>query len=242
MSNQPKGEKIYHGIAVSSGVCRGKVLVLHRARHVISRREIPADSVPAEIKRFEHILVRTRTQIKDVQRRVSENMSANEGDIFEAHLMILEDRVIIDEVLRMIREQRVTAEFAYHTVSDRYIAAMEQVEDEYLRERTADMKDLTGRVLDNLLEVRDAFDLKHISEPCILVAHDLSPSTTAQLNREFVLGFATDIGGKTSHTAIMARSLDIPAIVGLQRHHRHQSHGQDLVRVRPVGEEQGFAR
>src|ERR1700744_2891312 len=93
---------------------------------------------------------------------------------------------------------------------------MEQVQDDYLRERAADMRDLAVRVLDNLLEVKDAFDLRHLSEPCILVAHDLSPSTTAQLNKKFVLGFATDIGGKTSHTAIMARSLDIPAVVGLQ--------------------------
>jgi phosphoenolpyruvate-protein kinase (PTS system EI component) len=90
------------------------------------------------------------------------------------------------------------------------------VDDDYLRERAADMRDLTGRVLDNLLEVKDAFDLHHLTEPCILVSHDLSPSTTAQLDKKFVLGFATDIGGKTSHTAIMARSLDIPAVVGLQ--------------------------
>ena len=216
MSNHAQGEKIYHGIAVSAGVCRGKVLVLHRARHIISRREISDDSVAGEIKRFEHTLVRTRTQIKEVQRRVTENMSDAEGDIFEAHLLMLEDRVVIDEVFRMIREQKVNADFAYHTVATRYIAAMEQVEDDYLRERAADMKDLTGRVLDNLLEVKDAFDLKHLSEPCILVAHELSPSTTAQLNKKLVLGFATDIGGKTSHTAIMARSLDIPAIVGLK--------------------------
>jgi phosphotransferase system enzyme I (PtsI) len=216
MSSQPKGEKVHHGIAVSAGVCRGKVLVLHRARHIIARREIPEADIVAEVKRFEHVLVRTRTQIKEVQRRVSENMSDAEGDIFEAHLLMLEDRVVIDEVLRLIREQKVTADYAYHTVSARYIAAMEQVEDDYLRERAADMKDLTGRVLDNLLEVKDAFDLKHLSEPCILVAHDLSPSTTAQLNKSLVLGFATDIGGKTSHTAIMARSLDIPAIVGLK--------------------------
>ncbi len=216
MSNQPQGEKVYHGIAVSAGVCRGKVLVLHRARHIISRREISEDAVTSEIKRFEHSLVRTRTQIREVQRRVTENMSSSEGDIFEAHLLMLEDRVVIDEVFRMIREQKVNAEFAFHTVSDRYIAAMEQVEDDYLRERAADMKDLSGRVLDNLLEVKDAFDLKHISEPCILVAHELSPSTTAQFNKKLVLGFATDIGGKTSHTAIMARSLDIPAVVGLK--------------------------
>ncbi len=216
MSGSLKGEKTFHGIAVSAGVCRGKILVLHRARHLIARREIADENLESEIKRFEHALVRTRTQIKEVQRRVTENMSASEGDIFEAHLLMLEDRVVIDEVFRLIREQKVNADFAYHTVADRYIAAMEQVEDEYLRERAADMKDLTGRVLDNLLEVKDAFDLKHLSEPCILVAHELSPSTTAQLNKKLVLGFATDIGGKTSHTAIMARSLDIPAIVGLK--------------------------
>jgi phosphotransferase system enzyme I (PtsI) len=216
MSAQPKGEKVFHGIAVSGGVCRGKVLVLHRARHLVSRREISEAAIASEVKRFEHSLVRTRTQIKEFQQRVTQSMSAAEGDIFEAHLMMLEDRVVLDEVIRMIREQKVNADFAFHTVCDRYIAAMEQVDDEYLRERAADMKDLTGRVLDNLLEVKDAFDLKHLSEPCILVAHDLSPSTTAQLNKKLVLGFATDIGGKTSHTAIMARSLDIPAIVGLK--------------------------
>jgi phosphotransferase system enzyme I (PtsI) len=216
MSGQNKGEKVYRGIAVSAGVCRGKILVLHRARHVISRRELPDAEMPAEIKRFEQSLVSTRKQIKDVQRRVVENMSASEGDIFDAHLMMLEDRALIDEVIRLVREQKINADFAFHSVAERYVAAMEGVDDEYLRERAADMKDLIARVLDNLLEVKDAFDLKHLGEPCILVSHDLSPSTTAQLDKKFVLGFATDVGGKTSHTAIMARSLDIPAVVGLQ--------------------------
>ena len=90
MSGQLKGEKIFHGIAVSAGVCRGKILVLHRARHLIARREISGANLESEIKRFEHSLVRTRTQIKEVQRRVTENMSASEGDIFEAHLLMLE--------------------------------------------------------------------------------------------------------------------------------------------------------
>jgi phosphotransferase system enzyme I (PtsI) len=214
MSGQVKGEKIYRGIPVSAGVCRGKVLVLHQARHVIARREM-AD-VEAEVKRFEQSLVRTRQQITEVQRRVSETMSSNEADIFDAHLLMLEDRVLIEEVIKIIREQKANADFAFHTASDRYIAVLEAVEDEYLRERASDLRDLTGRVLDNLLEVKDTFDLKHLNEPCILVGHDLSPSMTAQLDKKFVLGFVTDIGGKTSHTAILARSLDIPAIVGAQ--------------------------
>jgi phosphotransferase system enzyme I (PtsI) len=216
MSAQLKGEKVYRGTAVSAGVCRGKVLVFHRTRHLISQRSISDAEVADEIKRFEQVLVKTRTQIKEVQRRVVKNMSASEADIFDAHLLMLEDRVLIDEVIRLIREQKANADFAFHEVSGRYVAVMEGVEDDYLRERASDMKDLMGRVLDNLLEIKDSSDLKHLNEPCILVSHDLSPSTTAQLDKKLVLGFATDIGGKSSHTAIMARSLDIPAVVGLQ--------------------------
>jgi phosphotransferase system enzyme I (PtsI) len=214
MSGQVKGEKIYHGIAVSAGVCRGKVIVLHRSRRAIIKRELAPDAVGSETKRFEHALVRTRQQITEVQRRVADTMSSSEADIFDAHLLMLEDRVLIEEVMKIIREQQTNADFAFHTAADRYIAVLEAVEDEYLRERAADLRDLTGRVLDNLLEVKDQFDLRHLTEPCILVAHDLSPSMTAQLDKKYVLGFVTDIGGKTSHTAILARSLDIPAVVG----------------------------
>ena len=216
MSTHPKGEGVFRGIGVSAGVCRGKVLVLHRARRVIVRREIAVDGVATEVTRFEKALAQTRRQILEVQRQVIEKMGAKEGDIFEAHLLMLEDRMLVDEVMRMIREQKVGAEHAFHEISDRYVAALDAIEDEYLRERAGDMRDLTVRVLDNLLEVRNEFDLRHLNEPCILVSHDLSPSMTAQLDKNFVLGFATDVGGQTSHTAIMARSLGIPAVVGLQ--------------------------
>jgi phosphotransferase system enzyme I (PtsI) len=216
MSGHVKGEKVYRGIAVSAGVCRGKVIVLHRARHAIVKRELSEDDAAQEIKRFEHALVRTRQQITEVQRRVAETMSSSEADIFDAHLLMLEDRVLIEEVIKIIREQKANADYAFHTASDRYIAVLEAVEDEYLRERAADLRDLTSRVLDNLLNAKQQLDLRHLTEPCILVGHDLSPSTTAQLDRNFVLGFATDVGGKTSHTAILARSLDIPAVVGAQ--------------------------
>jgi len=217
MSDRPqKGEKTLHGIAVSDGVCRGKILVLHRARHIIARREIAAGEIAAETSRFEKSLVQTRQQILEVQRKVVENLGAKEADIFEAHLLMLEDHALVGEVIRRVNEEKVNAEYAFHVVAERYAEALLAANDEYLRERAADMRDLASRVLDNLLEVKDALDLHHLNEPCILVSHDLSPSTTAQLNKQFVLGFATDIGGKTSHTAIMARSLGIPAIVGLQ--------------------------
>jgi phosphotransferase system enzyme I (PtsI) len=216
MSGQLKGEKAFRGIAVSAGVCRGKVLVLHRTQHVVARRALADDAVAPEVRRFEHALVRTRQQITEIQRRVAATMSSSEADIFDAHLLMLEDRVLIEEVLKIVREQKVNADYAFHTASERYIKVLENVDDEYLRERAADLRDLTVRVLDNLLEVKDAYNLRNLNEPCILVGHDLSPSTTAQLDRKFVLGFATDVGSKTSHTAILAQSLDIPAVVGLQ--------------------------
>jgi phosphotransferase system enzyme I (PtsI) len=216
MSAQTKGEKVFRGIAVSAGICRGKILVLHRARHVVAKYKLSEQDVAVEVSRFEKSLVQTRQQISEVQRKVVENMGTKEGDIFEAHLLMLEDRMLVDEVIRTITEQRLNAESAFHAVSERYAAALAGVDDEYLRERADDMRDLTSRVLDNLLEVKSQFDLRNITEPCILVGHDLSPSMTAQLDKKMVLGFATDIGGKTSHTAIIARSLGIPAVVGLK--------------------------
>ena len=169
MSGQVKGEKIYRGIAVSAGVCRGKVLVLHRTQHVITRRALPDSEIESEVGRFEQSLVKTRQQITEVQHRVTARMSAAEADIFDAHLLMLEDRVLIEEVIRFIRAQKASAEFAFHSVAERYVAALADVDDEYLRERAADLRDLAGRVLDNLLDVKDATDLRHLSEPCILV-------------------------------------------------------------------------
>ena len=212
---QPKGERIFRGIAVSAGVCRGKILVLHRTRHVIGRRELTEAEVAGEVQRFEQALVRTRHQILELQRKVMKELGANEANIFDAHLLMLEDQVLVGEVIRAVREQKLNADYVFHSVAERYAEAIAGANDEYLRERTADLRDLTVRVLDNLLDVKDQFDLRHLAETRILISHDLSPSTTAQLDRKLTLGFATDIGGQTSHTAIMARSLGIPAVVGL---------------------------
>jgi len=216
MPAQAKGEKQFRGIAVSAGICRGKILVLNRAQHVIIKRKLADAETTVEVGRFEKALVQTRQQISEVQRKLIESMGTKEGDVFEAHLLMLEDRMLVDEVIRTIKDQKVNAESAFHTVSERYAAALAGVDDEYLRERANDMRDLTSRVLDNLLQVKSQVDLRKITEPCILVGHDLSPSTTAQLDKKMVLGFVTDIGGKTSHTAIIARSLGIPAVVGLK--------------------------
>jgi phosphotransferase system enzyme I (PtsI) len=212
----PKGETTFRGIPVSAGVCRGRILVLRQNRPTIARRQLADHELAEEINRLERALVQTRQQILEVQRRVSEGMGAQEGSIFDAHLLVLEDRTLLDEVARVIQTEKVNVEHAYHSVAERYAATLAAIDDEYLRERTNDMRDVTVRVLNNLLGVDEEIDLRHLKEPCIIISHDLTPSNTAQLDKRHVLGFATEVGSKTSHTAIMARSLRIPAVVGLK--------------------------
>ncbi len=211
-----EGELIFRGIAASAGVCRGPVLVLDRPTGQIERRDLAEAEVASELDRFEDALARTRHQLLEVQRKVIENLGAQEGSIFDAQLLVLEDPVLIEETTRMIRNQKVNVEHAFHTVATRYLEALARVGDEFIRERTADVRDVTARVLDNLLGRNQEPDLRQLREPCIIIAHDLTPSQTAQMDRKHVLGFATDVGSTTSHTAIMARSLRIPAVVGLK--------------------------
>ncbi len=223
---QQGGEKSFRGIPVSTGVCRGKILVLGRARPVIAKLQLNDGALDEEVNRLERALVQTRQQILGIQRQVSERMGAEEGSIFDAHLLVLEDRTLLDEVVRVIRGQKVNAEHAFHTVAERYAASLSAIEDDYLRERATDMRDVTTRILNNLLGLQEEADLRHLKEPCIIISHDLTPSNTAQLDKRNVLGFATDVGSKTSHTAIMARSLRIPAVVGLKDASRQVESGQ----------------
>ena len=190
--------------------------MLDKARKGVEHRILPEVEISGELNRLQQSLVRTREQLQEVQRKVAQNLGAEHATIFDAHLMVLEDPALIDEVVRVIQRDKVNAEFAFHSITERYADALAKVEDEYLRERTSDMRDVSSRVLNNLVGHAEIVDLARLSEPCIIIAHDLTPSKTALLDRKNVLGFATDIGSKTSHTAIMARSLRIPAVVGLK--------------------------
>ncbi|MDQ6631294.1 MAG: phosphoenolpyruvate--protein phosphotransferase [Verrucomicrobiota bacterium] len=209
------GEKFFKGIPVSAGVCRGKILVLGKSEVSIPRYEISEDELPQQIERLEKALLQTRRQILEVQRQVSEGIGADHATIFDAHLLVLEDPVLIEEVTRLMQEKKVNVEFAFHQFAEKYAATLSKIDDEYLRERVCDLRDVAARILNNLLG-RDGIDLRHLQEPCIIVADDLVPSQTALFDKKIVLGFVTDGGSKTSHTAIMARSLEIPAVVGLQ--------------------------
>ena len=221
-----KGETVYRGIPVSAGVARGKILVLGKPRHTISKQTLPEAELADEVNRLQKALLQTRHEIIEVQRKVTAAMGASEGSIFDAHLLVLEDRTLIDEVVRLIQEQHVNAEHAFHTVAERYAATLAAIADEYLRERAGDMRDVASRVLNNLLGKAENFDLRDLPEPVIVISHDLTPSSTAQMDRTKVLGFATDVGSKTSHTAIMARSLRIPGVVGLKNVSEELQSGQ----------------
>src|SRR5262245_41194010 len=221
------GEKVFRGIPVSSGVCRGKILVLGPPEnHSISRRELSDTELQEQIQRFEQALIQTRHQILDVQRKVGASLGSADARIFDAHLLVLDDPTLIDAVTRKIHEEKVNVEYAFSQAAERYAAALSTMGDDYLRERAADMRDVTARILDNLTGRQQDGGLGNLKDPCIVVSHDLAPSQTATLDRNKVLGFATDIGSKTSHTAIMARSLWIPAVVGLQDASKQIQNGQ----------------
>ncbi len=211
------GERIYKGIPVSAGVCRGKILVLGKTELVIPEHKISDEDLPLQVTRLEKALAETRHQLLEVQHKVSEGLGAEDASIFDAHLLVLEDRTLLDEVIRLIHKNKVNVEYAFHQVAERYARTLSSMDDDYLRERAADMRDVTERILNNLMGRNQPIDLQKLKEPCIIISYDLAPSATALFDKKMVLGFATDIGSKTSHTAIMARSLGIPAVVGLHK-------------------------
>ncbi len=207
-------EKRFHGTGVSPGIARGTVFVHRPDDDAAPSRRIEESEIPSEIGRFEAALLATRAQILEMQQRIAESIGAKDAGIFDAHLLVVEDRTLIDEVLRLLARDKMNVEHVFQSVANRYAKTLSEIDDPYLRERALDIHDVTRRVVHNLLG-REARDLASVATPHILIAHNLAPSDTAQLDRTLVQAFATDIGSKTSHTAIMARSLNIPAIVGL---------------------------
>jgi phosphotransferase system enzyme I (PtsI) len=210
------GERVYKGIAVSAGICHGRVLVLHQAAVEIPQYEVPESGLAAQVERLQQALVETRQQILEVQRQVSQALNAKDASIFDAHLLVLEDPTLIDSVTNLVFHKKINVEAAFHEFAEKYQQTLSAINDPYLQERAADMRDVTSRILDNLLGRRPRHDPQPLLEPCILIAEDMPPSDVALLNRKNTLGFATDMGSKTSHSAIMARSLQLPAVVGLQ--------------------------
>ena len=199
---------------MSPGIARGQVHVVRDELDEVVRYRVASSQVTDEISRFETALIQTRMQILEMQQRIAESIGAKDAAIFDAHLLVVEDRTLIDEVLRKLETDLCNVEWIFQEVATRYAETLNKIDDPYLRERALDIQDVTKRVIRNL-QGKAPKTFLALTEPHILVAHNLTPSDTASMNRAKVLGIATDLGSRTSHAAILARSLNIPAVVGL---------------------------
>jgi phosphotransferase system enzyme I (PtsI) len=214
MSGGAHQEIRFEGAGVSPGMACAKIHVVRDDLDDVSRYRIAPSQVPDEIGRFETALIQTRMQILEMQQRIAESIGAKDAAIFDAHLLVVEDRTLIDEVLRKLETDLCNVEWVFQEVATRYAETLNKIDDPYLRERALDIQDVTKRVIRNL-QGKAPKTFLALSESHILVAHNLTPSDTASINRANVLGVATDLGSRTSHAAILARSLNIPAVVGL---------------------------
>src|SRR5436309_1830473 len=204
----------FEGIGVSPGIAFAGIYVVRDDLDEVARYHIAPSRIADEIGRFEAGLIQTRMQILEMQERIAKSIGAKDAAIFDAHLLVVEDRTLIDEVLRKLKGDLCNVEWAFQEVATRYAETLSTIDDPYLRERALDIQDVTKRVIRNLQGKAPKAFLS-LSQPHILVAHNLTPSDTASMNRDNVLGIATDLGSRTSHAAILARSLNIPAVLGL---------------------------
>ncbi|WCT54832.1 phosphoenolpyruvate--protein phosphotransferase [Paenibacillus kyungheensis] len=199
------------GIAASSGIAIAKAFRLEHPEYEITKRSI--SDTDAELAKLESALEISKTELEAIKERTLQEMGAKKAEIFESHLLILNDPELISPVKDKISIEMVNAEFALNEVAAQFVTMFENMKSTYLQERAADMRDVSKRILNHLMGVNFQSPAE-IREEVVIIAEDLTPSDTAQLDRNFVKGFTTNIGGRTSHSAIMARSLEIPAVVG----------------------------
>lgn len=199
------------GIAASDGIAIAKAYLL--VEPDLSYEKTEVTDVESEVKRFESALEVSRTELSMIREKAAKDLGEDKAQIFDAHLLVLNDPELTGPIEESIKNSKTNAETALQETTDMFIGMFESMDNEYMRERAADIKDVLKRVLSHLLGVTIP-NPALIDEEVVVVAADLTPSDTAQLNRNFVKGFVTDIGGRTSHSAIMARSLEIPAVVG----------------------------
>ncbi|MEG0250040.1 MAG: phosphoenolpyruvate--protein phosphotransferase [Peptostreptococcus sp.] len=200
------------GIGASPGIALGKALVVEESEIIIDKKTI--SDVEAELKKLSDAVLLSKKELTKVKEKVAQEVGEEESEIFGAHLLVLEDPEFIGEAENKIKNETVNAEYALNEVKDMFVSIFESMDNAYMKERAADVKDVTNRVLRHILGIK-VVDLSSLSDEIVLVAHDLTPSDTATMDKAKVLGFLTDIGGRTSHTAIMSRTLEIAAIVGL---------------------------
>ena len=208
-------EKTYMATSVSAGVGMGHCIVLYKTRPQLPERTIKKSEVPQEIEKFEKALESTTAQLKEIGQQVKALMGTQNSDIFESHQLVLQDQVLLDEIVRLIENELLPADLATQKVANKYIHSFERISDEFFRQRVVDVRDVTNRLIDHLTGWVHQQDLSKLEDPVILVAKELTPSQTVQLEREKIAGIVTENDGVTSHVSILARSLGIPAVTGI---------------------------
>jgi len=210
-----KEEVVVQGVSASQGIAYGQIFVYLQSAIQVPTYQVDPDKRIDEIARFDKALLVTRQQIAKIQDEVEKNLGKNEALIFDAHLLVLEDQALISETIREFESTGRNVEACFDAVSKKYIQAFAEIDDEYLRERAGDIQDVAQRVLQNLLGQAEN-SLSRLVERRIVVANDLSPSDSASIDRGSGLAIVTDTGSKTSHAVIVARSMQIPAVVGVR--------------------------
>jgi phosphotransferase system enzyme I (PtsI) len=215
METSAKEELVVQGISASQGIAHGQIFLYEKSDVEVPSYQVDPNKRVAEIARFEQALLTTRQQIAKIQDEVEKNLGVDEARIFDAHLMVLEDQALIGETIREFEKTGRNIETCFNQVASRYIKAFDEIDDEYLRERAGDLRDVAQRVLQNLLG-QAINNLSRLADKRIVVANDISPSDSASIDRSQALGIVTDTGSKTSHAVIVARSMRIPAVVGVR--------------------------
>ncbi|MGM0851765.1 MAG: phosphoenolpyruvate--protein phosphotransferase [Bacillota bacterium] len=199
------------GIAASNGIAIAKAYRLVEPDLSFEKKNV--DNAEQEVSRFQEAIATSKSELEAIRDKAREDLGEDKAQIFEAHLLVLSDPELLTPIEDKVKSENVNAEFALKETANMFVSMFESMDNEYMKERASDIRDVTKRVLSHLLGVQIA-NPSMVTEEVIVIAEDLTPSDTAQLNREFVKGFTTDIGGRTSHSAIMARSMEIPAVVG----------------------------
>ncbi len=222
-----RAEQFWRGVTVAEGLAQGRVLRLHGgATKSVYRATLAKSDIEREVQRFKAAVELARNQLLGIKERAELALGAEHAYIFEAHLLMLEDRKLLDEVEVYIRRERANADWAVRVAADRLLAVYAEIKDDYLRERSSDIEDVTRRLLDAL---GGAPRERRLTRDAVIVAEELMPSAAAELDFSHVRAVATDAGGWTSHTAIIARGLGIPAVVGLRELYRHARTGDEII-------------
>ncbi|MCD6423787.1 MAG: phosphoenolpyruvate--protein phosphotransferase [Elusimicrobia bacterium] len=220
---------VFKGQGLSPGIAIGKVFLLERDVYKVHRRSIPPNEIKQEIARFRKSVNKVKAEILEVEKKVKKEVGTKKGQIFEGYRLFLEDRILIDGTENIIRKENVNAEFAFTRQFEKIVSQFKKIENKYIRERARDIEELGHRIMGYLLERKDEFDWERLPENSVIVARTITPADTTKMKKHLVSAFVTEVGGKTSHTAILARSLEIPAVSGVKDIVEKVENGDEIV-------------